>query len=121
MFSTRLTLLGVGLLLMGSVACAGGGSARSGSFGAISRAELDDVNAFMVDEAVEILRPNWMPRLSGACYAEEALSRDELSRLPLADILEISQITASVAASTCGISGTDMMASGTYLLITRLR
>ena len=123
MFSSRLALLGGCFLLLTSAACAGGGSSsgRSGSFGDITRAELDDVDAFVVDDAVELLRPNWMSRLSGACYAEEPLSRDELSRLPLADILKISQISASVAASKCGISGMDMMASGIYLLIERRR
>jgi hypothetical protein len=123
MFSSRYSLLAVSFFLLGTVACASGGSGteRSGSFGDITRAELDVVDAFMVEGAVRLLRPNWMSRLSGACYEEEGLTRDDLSRLPLSNILKISQMTASEAASKCGISGTDMMASGVYLFIERLR
>jgi hypothetical protein len=82
---------------------------------------LDSVNAFVVDEAVDLLRPTWMARLQGACYAEEPLDREELSRLPLHDIREIRRISASEAASECGISGMNVMASGAYLLILRRR
>lgn len=110
----------VGACLMISSACAAGGGGSSLS-GPITRLELDSVNAFMVDEAVQLLRPAWMPQLEGGCYAEQPMTMDELSSLPLVQIQEITRISASEAAARCGIGGTDMMASGYYLLITRRR
>lgn len=113
--------LGAGLLCLNASACATSNSGARRSSGPISRVELDSVNAFVVDEAVELLRPTWMARLQGACYAEEPLDREELSTLPLHDIREIRRISASEAASKCGIGGMRMMASGAYLLILRRR
>ena len=120
-FSSGLRWLGASVLLLTASACATGNPEARRSAGPISRGELDSVNAFVVDEAVELLRPTWMARLQGACYAEEPLGREELSRLPLHDIREIRRISASEAVSECGISGMEMMASGTYLLILRRR
>jgi hypothetical protein len=111
-----------GLSLIAASACAttGEGGQRRNS-GPISRAELDSVNAFMVPEAIDLLRPNWMPTLQGGCYEEQGMDMDALARLPLSNIREIQLISPSEAASRCGIGGTAMMASGRYLMIYRIR
>ena len=70
-FSSGLRWLGASVLLLTASACATGNPEARRSAGPISRAELDSVNAFVVDEAVDLLRPTWMARLQGACYAEE--------------------------------------------------
>ena len=119
--SSRLMWLGIFVVFLVAYGCASGGTGRRASSGPIQRIELDSVDAFMVDEAVQLLRPAWMLQLMGACYAEVPMERAELRSLPLTQILEIRQISPSVAVSTCGISGTDMMASGTYLHIIRRR
>jgi hypothetical protein len=102
-------------------ACASGGTGTRSSSGTITRAELDAVNAFSVDEAIELLRPTWAINLQGACYAEQAMDREALRSLPLHQVEQIRKVSASEAAARCGAGGTGMMASGDYLLITRLR
>ena len=111
---------GLSIITASACATAGEGGQRRSS-GPISRAELDSVNAFMVPEAVDLLRPNWMPTLQGGCYEEEPLDLDGLGMLPLSNIREIQLISPSEAASRCGIGGTAMMASGRYLMIYRIR
>jgi hypothetical protein len=114
----RAWLLAMTLVVGVTSACATG-SSDGRPTGPISRQELADVNAFSVSEAVDILRPTWMARLAGACYAEEPMDRDALGSLPLYGIREIRRISASEAASLCGAGGMEMMASGTFLHILR--
>ena len=113
-----------GLCLLMACGCATTGEGRPTTSGPITRAELDSVNAFVVDEAVELLRPTWMVQLRGGCYEEEVLSMDGLSRLPLHQIQEIRLISASEAVSECGLGRGGMLSQGpgnNVLLLTRRR
>ena len=117
--TTDLIWLAGSLLLLSAVACATSGEGSEHRSGPITRAELDSVDAFTVDEALSLLRPVWLSQFVGACYEEEDMNRQAISRLPLSQILEIRRISASEATRLCSIGFTAGAAPGYYLHIRR--
>lgn len=98
-------------------ACATAGSSGPPAHGPITQAELQEIPATSVFDAVRRLRPQWTGRLAGGFLDGQPVSPAQLRQEPLLAIEEIRLLSAEEATARYGVRSL----SGNYLDVVRRR